>query len=160
MATKKTIPEDVQEETVTTAEEKPAKKTELEKAQAEIEALKAQLEAAKKPAQRGGKETDFDRVHRIEQETADAGIDPWTVEVEVLAPHREKTEDPWYWINVNGMSVQIPANDRYQAMKLPWACVLVDLLKYEKQSIEYQDSLEVFDPETNPHLQQILKDIL
>ena len=151
MATRRTNPDNVLEETVTAAEEVPAKKTELEKAQAEIAALKAQLEAAQKPVQRGGKETDYDRVHRIEQETAEAGIDPWTVDIEVLVPHREKTEDPWYWINVNGLSVQIPANDRYQAMKLPWACVLVDLLKYEKASIDYQDSLEVFDPETNPH---------
>ena len=141
--------EPIQEETVQPAEE--PENAELEKARAEIEALKKQL-AARQPAQRRtGNETDYDRVHRVEQETAEAGKDPWDVMIEVLVPHREKTEDPWYWINVNGLSVQIPANDRYQEMKLPWACVLVDLLKYEKASLDYQDSLEVFDPETNPH---------
>ena len=116
---------------------------------AEIAKLKAQLAGAK-PVNRGGKETDYERVHRIEQETAEAGTDPWTVTVEVLVPHREKTEDPWYWINVNGIIAQIPANDRYQELKLPWACVLVDLLKYEKYSNEYQDSIPNWDPETNP----------
>ena len=145
--------EPIQEEAVQAEEpvQEAAENAELAKARAEIEALKKQL-AERQPAKRpAGNETDYDRVHRIEQETAEAGKDPWTVEIDVLVPHREKTEDPWYWINVNGLSVQIPANDRYQTMKLPWACVLVDLLKYEKASLDYQDSLEVFDPETNPH---------
>lgn len=159
MASKKTTtPPEVQEEMI---QEEPAAKepaakvpenAELAAARAEIEALKKQL-AAKAPARRAGgsTETDYDRVHRIEQEAAEAGQDPWEIEIEVLAPHREKSEDPWYWVNVNGRTVQIPANDRYQTMKLPFACVLVDLLKYEKHSLDYQDSLEVFDPETNPH---------
>ena len=159
MASKKTAnPETIPEkqEELKPAEEKAEpKKTEnaeLAAARAEIEALKKQL-AAKAPARRvgGSTETDYDRVHRIERETAEAGEDPWNVMIEVLVPHREKSEDPWYWVNVNGRSAQIPANDRYQEMRLPWACVLVDLLKYEKTSIDYQDSLEVFDPETNPH---------
>ena len=78
-------------------------------------------------------------------------MDLFTVEVEVLVPHREKTEDPYYWISVNGRTVQIPANDRYQKMRLPFALVLVDTLKYERHSADYQDSLEVFDPVDNPH---------
>ena len=128
-----------------------AKVNEISKKDAIIEDLKRQLEAAKKPfARSSSNETDYDKVHRIEKETAEAGIDPWTVKVDVLVPHREKSEDPWFWLNVNGQSVQVPANDRYQALKLPWACVLVDLLKYESFSMDYQDSLEVYDPETNP----------
>ena len=146
MATRKTNPEpeaNVQE----IPEEKETAKA-VDPKDAEIAKLKAELEAARKPASR---ETDYDRVHRIERETAESGADPWNVYVDVLVPHREKTEDPWYWINVNGFSVQIPARDRYEKLKLPWACVLVDTLKSEKASIEYQDQLEVYDPETNPH---------
>lgn len=132
----------------------PDASAELAAKDAEIARLKAQLQAQmakQKPLSRSGNESDYDRVHRIERETDAAGQDPWEVEIEVLVPHREKTEDPWYWINVNSRSVQIPANDRYQAMKLPFACVLVDQLMYEKKSADFQDSLEVYDPETNPH---------
>ena len=118
---------------------------------AEIAKLKEQLAAVKRPNAGTGVETDYDRVHRIEKETIEAGTDPWSVYVEVLSPHREKTEDPWYWLQINGLSVQVPANDRYQKLRLPWACLLVDHLKHEKRNIEFQDSLEVFDPETNPH---------
>lgn len=149
MATKRTAKPEVSAEEEPIVTEQAEEPKDLEQAKEELAALRAQIAEMQKP--RNGKETDYDRVHRIEKETAEAGIDPWTVMVDVLAPHREKTEDPWYWINVNGMSVQIPANDRYQSLKLPWACVLVDLLKYEKHSIDFQDSLEVFDPETNPH---------
>ena len=160
MATRKTTPAvTTPEETMQEAREEEArdamqqKQNEISKKDAIIEDLKRQLAEAKKPAPAAGgnRESDYDRVHRIERETIEAGEDPWSVKVAVLAPHREKTEDPFYWINVNGMSVQVPADDRYHDLKLPWACVLVDLLRYEKASLDYQDSLEVFDPETNPH---------
>lgn len=156
MATKKTaVPELKETENedleLAAAEEKPQdRKDELAAKDAEIAKLKAQLAAAKKP-EAGKRESDYERVHRIEKETIEAGLDPWSVMVEVLVPHREKTEDPWYWLNVNGLSVQVPANDRYEKLKLPWACLLVDHLRYEKASVDFQDSLEVYDPETNPH---------
>lgn len=150
MATKKNPELNAQENQEEIVKQPETGKETLAQKDAEIAKLKAMLEAAKKPFT-GSKETDRERVHRLEAETNEAGTDPWTVETEVLVPHREKTEDPWYWINVNGRSVQIPANDRYQKMKLPFACVLVDLLSYEKHSADYQDSLEVYDPETNPH---------
>ena len=164
MATKKPKQEaEIQDIVEEAAEELEAKPEEIVKGNAleevvrskdeEIARLKAQLQAqmAKARPNRAGRESDYDRIHRIERETDANGVDPWTVEVEVLVPHREKTEDPWYWINVNGRSVQIPANDRLTVMKLPFACVLVDQLYYERRSADYQDSLEVFDPETNPH---------
>ena len=146
MATRKN-PETEQE---TREGTEPVKETDTAKLQAEIAALKAELDARKAPAARSA-ESDFDRVHRMEAECAANGTDPWATEIEVLVPHREKTEDPWYWISVNSQTVQIPANDRYQKMRLPFACVLVDTLAAQRRSIEYQDSLEVFDPETNPH---------
>ena len=137
-------------ENLEATEQEPVKENETAKLQAEIAALKAQLEQSKKPAGRNA-ESDFDRVHNAEAECVLSGTDPWGVEIDVLVPHREKTEDPWYWVSVNGRTVQIPANDRYQKMRLPFACVLVDTLAAQRRSIEYQDSLEVFDPETNPH---------
>ena len=139
--------EEIKEQEAAPAEEKDST---IAQKDAEIAALKAQIEAMT-ARKNGGKESDYDRIHRIEKEAEEAGLDMWGIEVEVLVPHREKTEDPWYWIQVNNLSVQIPANDRYQAMKLPFACVLVDLLMYERHSIDYQDSLEVFDPVENPH---------
>ena len=148
MATKKNPEKEL--ENLEATEQEPVKENETAKLQAEIAALKAQLEQSKKPAGRNA-ESDFDRVHNAEAECAESGTDPWGVEIDVLVPHREKTEDPWYWVSVNGRTVQIPANDRYQKMRLPFACVLVDTLAAQRRSIEYQDSLEVFDPETNPH---------
>lgn len=121
---------------------------------AEIAALRKQLEEAQKTrAYTGGagRESDYDRVQRAAEECAASGTDPWSVKIDIMVPHREKTEDPFYWINVNGQSVQIPANDRIQSVKLPWACVLEDYLRNEKMSADYQDSLEVFDPKDNPH---------
>ncbi len=149
MATKKN-PETEVENLEAEPVKETAKENETAKLQAEIAKLKAQLEA-KQPAGGRSTESDFDRVHRAEEEAIAGGVDPWTVEIDVLVPHREKSEDPWYWLSVNGRTVQIPANDRYQKMKLPFACVLVDTLAAQRRSIEYQDSLEVFDPETNPH---------
>lgn len=123
-----------------------AKETEMAE---EIARLKAQLAQSRPKA--GSMKSDFDRVKEVSEQVAAEGKDPWEVTVEVMVPHREKTEDPWYWINVNGLSVQIPANDRYQELKLPWANMLVDMLRAEKRSLDYQDSLEVFDPVVNPH---------
>lgn len=150
MATKKNPETELENlETAEPVKAQEKKETETEKLQAEIAKLKAQLEA-KQTAGRSA-ESDFDRVHRAEEEAIAGGVDPWTVEIDVLVPHREKSEDPWYWLSVNGRTVQIPSNDRYQKMKLPFACVLVDTLAAQRRSIDYQDSLEVFDPETNPH---------
>ena len=149
MATKKNPETELEKLETAEPVKETAKDNETAKLQAEIAALKAQL-AEKKPAGRST-ESDFDRVHRAEEEAIAGGVDPWTVEIDVLVPHREKSEDPWYWLSVNGRTVQIPSNDRYQKMKLPFACVLVDTLAAQRRSIDYQDSLEVFDPETNPH---------
>ena len=147
MATKKTtVPkteEPITEEEVKEAEPEKSREELAE----EVEKLKAQLSAQRG----GGQQSDYDRVKQACEESAEAGTDPWTVEIEVLVPHREKTEDPWYWINVNGMSAQIPANDRYQKMKLPFANILMDTLRAERHSLDFQESLEVYDPVVNPH---------
>ena len=148
MATKNTA--NVQEEMNPQAEVQ----ADQQKLQAENAKLKKQLEelqkqqAAVKP---GSRENDFDRIHRIEKEALAEGKDLWGITVGLVVPHRNPTEDPWYWICVNARTVQIPADDTYQEMKLPFAIVLVDTLKSEKRAADYRDRLEVFDPITNPH---------
>ena len=96
-------------------------------------------------------EIDAQNVQKIAAEAAEAGTDPWTVDVEVFVPHRDPGEDKWYWININDRSAQIPANDSRQKMKLPFALILTDTLKAKRREEEYQDGVQVFDPKTNPH---------
>ena len=148
MASKK--PVDVQEETQVTAEENGGA---LAAAQAEIARLKAALAAAVPAAKTGkpARETEYDRVHRLEAEAIAAGKDLWNETVELFVPHRNPTEDPFYWICVNSRPVQIPADDTIQEMRLPYACVLVDLLANEKRAADYRDRVQVYDPKTNPH---------
>ena len=146
MATKKTTPEVKAPETEEQAAVQPEANDAMAAKDAEIAELKAKLQRARPDLR-----SDYERVKAACEEAAASGVDPWTVEIEVMVPHREKTEDPWYWINVNGQAVQIPANDRFQAVKLPWADVLVETLRSEKRVLDYQDSLEVYDPVFNPH---------
>ena len=96
-------------------------------------------------------EIDAQNVQKIAAEAAEAGTDPWTVDVEVFVPHRDPGEDKWYWININDRSAQIPANDSRQKMKLPFALILTDTLKAKRREEDYQDGVQVFDPKTNPH---------
>ena len=70
--------------------------------------------------------------------------------VSIRAPRRPGKEDPWYWLNVNSISVQVPADDKYHDLKLPWAETLINMLEAERYAGEYQDGIEVYDPQTNP----------
>lgn len=157
MATKK--PAEVQTEELEQQAEVPADRN--EDLRAEYERLKKQLEelqkqqAARRPG--GGGESDYDRIHRIEKEALAEGKDLFEVTAGLIVPHKAPSEDPWYWINVNGRSVQIPANDEWQEMRLPFAIVLVDTLRSEKRAAAYKDSLEVFDPVTNPHKEEQIR---
>ena len=152
MATKKTPAPKTEEQLL----EQPAEETmpkdnseaKLKAQQAEIERLKAQL--AKAQTGRGG-QNDAEVVKRASAEAAAAGVDPWSITVNIRAPRRPGKEDPWYWLNVNGMSVQIPADDRYYDIKLPWAETLINSLEADRRAAEFQDGLEVYDPVTNPH---------
>ena len=133
-----------------------AAQQELEKLRAENEKMRAQLAAQKRGP--NSRETDFDRVHRLEAEAIKAGKNLWDEKVEIRVPRKSNmSEDPWYWLNVNGRSVQIPANDEIQEMRLPWACHLVDTLQAEKRATEYKNSLKVYDPKVNPHEQEVIR---
>lgn len=139
--------------------QQPAQNEALEKAKAEIDELKKQLAAAQeKPKVPQKRESDYDRIHRLEKEAIAAGKDLWNEMVELLVPSKKNTsEDPWYWINVNGRSAQIPANDEVQEMRLPWACVLVDTIRAERIGNDYKDSLKVYDPKVNPHKEENIR---
>ena len=132
-----------------TAEDGAGMQQELKAQAAEIERLKKQLAEARKPAART--QDDAAVVRQAAKEAAESHTDPWGVIVSVRAPHRQRNEDPWYWLNVNGRSVQVPADDRYHEMKLPWAEALINSLEAERYAADFQDSIEVFDPVTNPH---------
>lgn len=161
MATKKVsapaleIPEDEEKELAEESEKletmtQDALKAELEKMRAENERLKLAAKANATGNPYGGA-TDWERVHEACDLAAAQGIDPWTIKIGIKAPRRPAKEDPWYWLNVNGRSIQVPANERIFELELPWAQMLVDMIAAEWRASDYQDSIEVFDPVTNPH---------
>lgn len=132
------------------AEEAQPEMSAKEKAQqAEIEKLRKQLAEAQKA--RPGAQNDAEVVRKACAEAAAAGIDPWTVTIRIRSPRRPGKEDPFYWLNVNGQSVQVPADDKYYELKLPWAETLINSLEAERHAAEFQDAMEVYDPITNPH---------
>ena len=157
MATsRKTVQEtpETEEEILETPETQVQEKAKAEDVEAmlkrELERLKAENEKLRRRA--GTNPTEAYRIVKEAcEECAKAGRDPWLEKIEIFVPHRSPHEDPWYWININGISAQIPANDTVQELKLPWAEALVSTLRNERLSEEYQDSLEVKDPKNNPH---------
>ena len=78
------------------------------------------------------------------------GVDPWTVKISVLAPRIGKGEDS-FWLCVNGKSMQVPANDRYFELALPWADDLVEEIRARYRAADFADSIQVYDPKENPH---------
>ena len=108
-------------------------------------------EKVKPPRPMTQADKDWKDVHDKAKEAAENGIDEWTIDVEVFVPHRDPGEDKWYWININERTAQIPANDARQTMKLPFAMILTDTLKAKRREEDFQDSVVVYDPKTNPH---------
>ena len=124
------------------------------KMQAEIERLKKENEQLKinsiysgSPA---GSESDVERVRRACEQADRDGVDPWTVKISVLAQRIGKGEDS-YWLCVNGKSMQVPANDRYYELALPFAQCLVDEIRSRYRAADFADSIQVYDPKDNPH---------
>ena len=156
MATKRKPAETETEEQLL---EQPAEETQpkddqsekLKAQQAEIEKLKAQLAAAQQANKPGVRQNDAEIVRKACEEAVKDGVDLWTVKVNVRSPRKPGKEDPWYWLNVNGRSVQIPADDKYYELALPWAETLINSLEAERRAADFQDQLEVYDPVTNPH---------
>lgn len=129
-------------------------KKELSSLKGELAAQKKENEELKKNSVRSsspyGGESDAQRVAKACQEAAESGADPWGIKISVLAPRIGKGEDS-YWLSVNGRTIQVPANDRYFELALPFAQCLVDEISARHFAADYIDQIEVFDPKTNPH---------
>lgn len=118
---------------------------------AEIERLKAELESARRAVAYSSPAQDLERVQEICQQVAESGEDPWEIKIPLRVPRRPANEDQWYWINVNGRSAQIPADDKVQELRLPWAEVMLNMIEAEERAKDFADSVQVYDPVTNPH---------
>jgi len=118
----------------------------------EIQRLKDELEKANARASYRTPAEEQQRLQQLAAELAEENADPWRTNVDVRVPRRSRTEDPWYWINIGGRSIQIPADDQVQEMKLPFALILMDMLMAEENTQSYVDNrVKVFDPVKNPH---------
>lgn len=146
MASKKPVPQGEEQLLEQQAEEAQPEDDRVKAQQAEIERLKAQI--AQMQTRRA--QNDAEVVKEATRAAAENGVDPWTVTVNIRSPRRPGKEDPWYWLSVNGQSVQIPADDRRYDVKLPWAEALMNSLEAERYAAEFQDNIEVYDPVTNP----------
>lgn len=125
------------------------KPDEKDKRIAELEAKLAAAEKLNKAMYAGN---DFEVVQQKCREAAENGEDPWKIEVEIRVPARRDSNDPYYWLNINGRSVQLVANNSYQKMKLPFAETLVNMLRAEQHAQDFADEeIQVKDPITNPH---------
>ena len=128
---------------------KPAKQDAKDKRIAELE---AQLAAEKKLNAAYTKGNDFEVVQQKCKEVAEKGLDAWGETVSIRVPARRDSNDKYYWLCVNGRSVQIPANNEYQEMKLPFAEALVNMIRADKHAQSFADEeIQVYDPVTNPH---------
>lgn len=114
----------------------------------QIRKLQAELAAAQRRS--SGRQDDAAVVRQAAMESAEAGKDPFDVIVTVRVPRRPKGEDSWYWLNVNGRSCQVPADDQYHEMRLPWAETLVNMLGAERMAENFEDGLPNWDPKKNP----------
>lgn len=116
----------------------------------EIRRLKAELEKANARAAYASPGEELERVNEMAKQAAEDNEDPWKIMVKIRVPRRPATEDPWYWININSQSAQIPANDKVQEMKLPYAITLLSMLAAEDTTKDFVDRIQVYDPLMNP----------
>lgn len=117
-----------------------------------IAQLEKQLAEAEKLNRAMSKGDDYSIVKQETERCAKEGLDPWKVEVEIRVPARRDCNDKYYWGCINGQSVQIPANNEYQKMKLPFAEMIVNMIRAEKHAETFADEeVRFYDPVTNPH---------
>lgn len=96
-----------------------------------------------------GSDGDYERVKRACKAAAENHDDPWAIKISVLAPRRGKGEDS-YWLGINGRTMQVPADDRYYELALPFAECLVDTIRNERKANDFVDKIPNYDPITNP----------
>jgi len=124
-----------------------AMQKEIERLKKENEQLKVNSVFAASPT---GGESDSERVYKACEQASKAGKDPWDVKISVQAQRIGKGEDS-YWLCVNGRIMQVPANDRYYDLELPFAQCLVDEIRSRYRAADFADGIQVYDPENNPH---------
>ena len=154
MATKRNaelkVPEDQELEETVKKSDRPL--DEAAAKDAEIARLRAELAAAQKQSEGYRAGRDADVVQQAIEAAIAAGVDPWTVKVSVRVPERRDTTEKSYWICVNSRSVQLPANNQYQEMRLPFAEALMNTLQADRFAQNFADNVvQVYDPITNPH---------
>lgn len=119
---------------------------------ARIAELEARLAAAERQAAGYRAGNDAALVQQAIRETLAAGKDPWDVKISVRVPERRDTTEKSYWFMVNGRSVQLPADNKYQEMRLPFAETLMNTLQAERIAQQFaENEIQVYDPFTNPH---------
>ena len=151
MAVKKSgtpVPETETEEMI------PDKELELQRLREELAAQKAENEKLRMNSVAAygaaGAKSDHERVQDACKKAAEEGADSWNIKISVRAPRRPSKEDPFYWLSVNGRTIQIPANDKYFELPLPFAACLTDMIAAEWLAADFSDSIENYDPVTNP----------
>ena len=157
MATSKrtAIETEVQEQNPVEEENGTAASNEMQERIAKLEAQLA-AERAKSAGYRRG--NDAEVVEKAIQDATAAnllgaeGKDLWEVRVSVRVPERRDTNEKSYWIMVNGRSVQLPADNKCQEMRLPFAEALMNTLKADRFAQNFaENAIQVYDPRTNPH---------
>ena len=97
-------------------------------------------------------ESDKSVVEKAVRQAMEEGKDLWKVKVSVRATRRTDTNDPNYWMSVNGRFLALPADDKYHELPLPFAECLVNTIHAERFVREYADkNIQVYDPFSNPH---------
>ena len=152
MATRKGTPVPDEEQT---EEENRDERQRLANMEAELAALKKENEKLKASSVAapgaGGSKSDKERVAEACKKAAEDGVSAWDVKISIRAPRKSAKDDNSYWLSVNGKTLQVPANDRYFELALPFAQCLTDMISAEWSANDYADSIEDFDPVTNPH---------
>ena len=154
MATKKNgtpvpeIPEENAEEVKNVQTDAASMLAELEKLRKENERLRKNSVAAYGAA---GAKSDYERVKDACDRAAAEGRNAWDEKISIRAPRRPAKEDPFYWLSVNGQTMQVPANDKYFELALPYADTMVNMIAAEWFANDFADSIEEYDPVTNPH---------
>ena len=146
---KAAIESEVQEPNPVETAQRTAANDEMQERIAKLEAQLA-AERAKSAGYRSG--NDAQVVEKAIQDAIAEGKDLWEVMVSVRVPERRDTNEKSYWIMVNGRSVQIPANNQYQELRLPFAEALMNTLKADRFAQNFaENDIQVYDPHTNPH---------
>ena len=127
----------------------------VSKMRAELEQLKKENEKLRQNSVAAyglaGAKSDYERVKEACEKAAKEGRDAWQEKISIRAPRRPAKEDPFYWLSVNGQTMQVPANDKYFELALPYADALVNMIAAEWFANDFADSIEEYDPVTNPH---------